>query len=44
MLLTNTAFYRNRSYHEVTDTLSLLDMGRLMLAVEVLLATMQHGV
>jgi hypothetical protein len=43
VLLTDTAFYRNRSYHETTDTLARLDMRRLGLAVEALLATLQVG-
>jgi Zn-dependent M28 family amino/carboxypeptidase len=43
VLLTDTAFYRNRSYHEATDTLARLDMRRLGLAVEALLATVQLG-
>ena len=38
VLLTDTAFYRNRSYHETSDTLARLDMRRLGLAVEALLA------
>ncbi|MFD2717845.1 M28 family peptidase [Hymenobacter monticola] len=38
VLLTDTAFYRNRSYHETTDTLARLDMRRLGLAVDALLA------
>lgn len=42
VLLTDTAFYRNRSYHEATDTLGRLDMHRLGLAVEALLATLQN--
>jgi Zn-dependent M28 family amino/carboxypeptidase len=41
VLLTDTAFYRNRSYHETTDTLARLDMRRLGLAVDALLATLQ---
>ena len=40
VLLTDTAFYRNRSYHETTDTLARLDMRRLGLAVDALLATL----
>ena len=40
LLLTDTAFYRNTAYHEPTDTLSRLDMRRLGLAVEALLATL----
>ncbi|GAA4361536.1 M28 family peptidase [Hymenobacter saemangeumensis] len=39
VLLTDTAFYRNAHYHETTDTLSRLDMRRLGLAVDALLAT-----
>ena len=42
VLLTDTAFYRNRSYHETTDTLSRLDMRRLGLAVEAIMATVQQ--
>lgn len=38
VLLTDTAFYRNHSYHEATDTLARLDMHRLGLAVDALLA------
>ena len=38
VLLTDTAFYRNHHYHQPTDTLSRLDMRRLGLAVEALLA------
>ena len=40
MLLTDTAFYHNRSYHETTDTLARLGMRRLGLAVDALLATL----
>jgi hypothetical protein len=43
VLLTDTAFYRNRSYHETTDTLARLDMRRLGLAVDALLATLMGG-
>lgn len=38
LLLTDTAFYRNKSYHQPTDTLARLDMRRLGLAVDALLA------
>ncbi|RSK33292.1 M28 family peptidase [Hymenobacter metallilatus] len=38
VLLTDTAFYRNQHYHEPTDTLNRLDMRRLGLAVNALLA------
>ena len=40
VLLTDTAFYRNRNYHETTDTLDRLDMHRLGLAVDALLITL----
>jgi len=39
VLLTDTAFYRNKHYHEPTDTLNRLDMRRLALAVDAVLAT-----
>ncbi|TGE28804.1 M28 family peptidase [Hymenobacter metallicola] len=38
VLLTDTAFYRNKHYHEPTDTVGRLDMHRLGLSVEALLA------
>ncbi|MBD2716951.1 M28 family peptidase [Microvirga sp. STR05] len=38
VLLTDTAFYRNKHYHEPTDTLARLDMRRLGLAVDAVLA------
>lgn len=41
VLLTDTAFYRNQAYHEAGDTLARLDMRRLGLAVDALLATLQ---
>ena len=43
VLLTDTAFYRNRSYHQTTDTLARLDMHRLGLAVDALTATVLAG-
>jgi hypothetical protein len=43
VLLTDTAFYRNGSYHLNTDTLAPLDMRRLDLAVDALLATVLAG-
>lgn len=39
VLLTDTAFYRNQHYHQPTDTLDRLDMRRLGLAVDAVLAT-----
>ena len=43
VLLIDTAFYRNLSYHETTDTLAQLDMRRLDLAVDALPATVLGG-
>ena len=43
VLLTDTAFYRNLSYHQPTDTLARLDMRRLGLAVDALMATILAG-
>ena len=43
VLLTDTAFYRNRRYHQAGDTLARLDMRRLGLAVEALMATVLVG-
>ena len=42
VLLTDTAFYRNHHYHQPTDTLDRLDMRRLGLAVDAVLATLVH--
>ena len=43
VLLTDTAFYRNQSYHLVSDTVDRLDLRRLALAVDALLATVLAG-
>ncbi|MET4073121.1 M28 family peptidase [Hymenobacter sp. UYCo722] len=43
VLLTDTAFYRNRRYHQAGDTLARLDMRRLGLAVDALMATVLVG-
>jgi hypothetical protein len=43
LLLTDTAFYRNRAYHTEDDTLARLDMRRLGLAVDALLAVLEVG-
>lgn len=42
VLLTDTAFYRNQHYHEPTDTLDRLDMRRLGLSVDAVLAVLLH--
>ncbi|GAB3738289.1 M28 family peptidase [Hymenobacter agri] len=43
VLLTDTAFYRNRAYHQADDALNRLDMRRLGLAVDALVATLVSG-
>ncbi|GAB2479458.1 hypothetical protein GCM10011375_17250 [Hymenobacter qilianensis] len=40
VLVTDTAFYRNKHYHEPTDTLDRLDLRRLSLAVDAVLAAL----
>ncbi|GAA3948405.1 hypothetical protein [Hymenobacter algoricola] len=41
VLLTDTAFYRNKSYHEPTDTLDRLDLRRLGPAIDAVLAVVR---
>lgn len=43
MLFTDTAFYRNRSYYQTCDILPWLDMRRLGLAVDAMLAIVLAG-
>lgn len=43
VLLTDTSFYRNQNYHLPTDTLARLDLRRLGLAVDALVATVVQG-
>lgn len=43
LLLTDTAFYRNRNYHHSTDSLEKLDLRRLALAVDGVLAALLRG-
>ena len=43
VLLTDTAFNRNRSYHQTGETLARLDVCRLALAVDALLTTVVEG-
>jgi Peptidase family M28 len=40
LLLTDTAFYRNRHYHQPADTLEKLDLRRLALATDAVLAAL----
>ncbi len=43
VLLTDTSFYRNAHYHQPTDTLDRLDLRRLGLAVDAVLAVLADG-
>jgi hypothetical protein len=40
VLVTDTAFYRNKHYHEPTDTLDRLDLSRFGLTVDAVLAAL----
>lgn len=40
LMLTDTAFYRNRNYHHATDSLEKLDLRRLALATDAVLAAL----
>jgi hypothetical protein len=40
VLVTDTAFYRNKHYHKPTDTIDRLDLRRLSLAVDAVLAAL----
>ncbi|AYA36522.1 M28 family peptidase [Hymenobacter oligotrophus] len=40
LMLTDTAFFRNRNYHHATDSIEKLDFGRMALAVDAVLATL----
>ncbi|GAB2967744.1 M28 family metallopeptidase [Hymenobacter coalescens] len=42
LMLTDTAFYRNRNYHHATDSLEKLDLHRLALAVDAVLGALMH--
>lgn len=41
VLITDTAFYRNTEYHKAGDTMGRLDLHRLALAVDALVATVE---
>lgn len=43
LLLTDTAFYRNRNYHHASDSLEKLDLHRLALATDAVLAALLRG-
>lgn len=33
-MVTNTAFYRNKNYHRITDTMETLDISRMALVID----------
>ncbi|NNE56344.1 MAG: hypothetical protein HKN32_10005, partial [Flavobacteriales bacterium] len=41
VMITNTAFYRNRNYHEATDTPETLDYDRMAQVVDGVLGAIQ---
>ncbi|GAA4387253.1 M28 family peptidase [Hymenobacter koreensis] len=43
LMLTDTAFFRNRNYHHATDSMEKLDFRRMALAVDALLAALLNG-
>jgi len=40
LMITDTAFYRNKNYHEVTDTLETLDLERMSKVIETVYASL----
>ncbi len=40
LMITDTAFYRNKNYHEKTDTLETLDINRMSKVIDVLVQTL----
>ena len=34
LMITDTAFYRNKNYHEVTDTMETLDLPRMAQVID----------
>jgi len=34
LMITNTSFYRNKNYHQVTDKIGTLDINRLALTID----------
>jgi hypothetical protein len=39
-MLTDTAFYRNKNYHQDTDTMETLDLGRMAKVIDSTLETL----
>ncbi|MEO0895997.1 MAG: M28 family peptidase [Bacteroidota bacterium] len=40
LMITDTAFYRNKNYHEKSDTLETLDLGRMCQVIDAVLASL----
>lgn len=41
LMITDTSFYRNKNYHEATDTLETLDLGRMTRVIDGVFAALQ---
>jgi hypothetical protein len=42
VMITNTAFYRNKNYHEPTDKMETLDIKRMSLVIDELYLTVKE--
>ncbi|BDD05279.1 M28 family peptidase [Aureibacter tunicatorum] len=42
VMITNTAFYRNKNYHETTDKMETLDLNRMALVIDELYLTLKE--
>lgn len=42
VMITNTAFYRNKNYHKPTDTMEKLDLNRMSLVIDELYLTLKN--
>ena len=41
-MLTDTAFYRNKNYHEPTDRMETLDIARMAKVIDGVVIALQH--
>jgi len=41
-MVTDTAFYRNKNYHEQGDVMELLDLGRMAKVIDGVLGTLKE--
>ena len=42
LMITDTAFFRNKNYHQKTDTLDTLDLPRMALVIDGVIETLLH--